>query len=228
MTLYATLGVQPTASPDEIKKAYRKLAQQHHPDKQGADADRTKFQEIQEAYDVLSDPERRDRYDRDGTYRHMKEPTEEEKINAAAQNGLRQVLSQIIDGTEYVEYTDIFENLQKEAESIRANMTKERDGLIKRREKLELAVKRIKPKEEGQENIGALLMQSVIMEVQGLIGRADFALKIAERLVEIVGGHTYEVDQMPEELRNKKRQQEANELAQMIAQQMHQQFGRFR
>ena len=47
---YAILGVAKTATPDEIKKAYRKLASQHHPDKGG---DTARFQEIEEAYRVL-------------------------------------------------------------------------------------------------------------------------------------------------------------------------------
>jgi len=60
MDNYAILGVAKNATPDEIKKAYRKLASQHHPDKGG---DKAKFQEIQSAYDVLSDPEKRKQYD---------------------------------------------------------------------------------------------------------------------------------------------------------------------
>ena len=57
---YQTLGVQRGATPDEIKKAYRKLAGQHHPDKGG---DKLKFQEIQKAYEVLSDDSKRGQYD---------------------------------------------------------------------------------------------------------------------------------------------------------------------
>jgi len=57
---YATLGVPKTASADEIKRAYRKLASQHHPDKGG---DVKKFQEIEQAYRVLSDPQQREQYD---------------------------------------------------------------------------------------------------------------------------------------------------------------------
>lgn len=57
---YSTLGVSKDASPDEIKKAFRKLASQHHPDKGG---DTAKFQEIQAAYDVLSDPDKKAAYD---------------------------------------------------------------------------------------------------------------------------------------------------------------------
>jgi curved DNA-binding protein len=57
---YQTLGVNQTATPDEIKRAYRKLASQHHPDKGG---DKSKFQEIQSAYDTLSNPQKRAGYD---------------------------------------------------------------------------------------------------------------------------------------------------------------------
>ena len=60
MDHYATLGVAKNATPDEIKKAYRKLASQHHPDKGG---DKGKFQEIQVAYDILSNPDKRQQYD---------------------------------------------------------------------------------------------------------------------------------------------------------------------
>ena len=60
MNYYQTLGVSKTASADEIKRAYRKLASQHHPDRGG---DTARFQEIQAAYDVLSDPEKRHQYD---------------------------------------------------------------------------------------------------------------------------------------------------------------------
>ena len=57
---YATLGVPKTASADEIKRAYRKLASQHHPDKGG---DKNKFQEVEQAYRILSDPQQRQAYD---------------------------------------------------------------------------------------------------------------------------------------------------------------------
>lgn len=61
---YKVLGVGKNASTDEIKRSYRKLAQQHHPDKGG---DPQKFKEINEAYQVLSDPQKRAQYDQFGT-----------------------------------------------------------------------------------------------------------------------------------------------------------------
>ncbi len=61
--LYATLGVGPDAAPEDIKRAYRRKAREHHPDA-GGDAER--FKELTHAYEVLGDPERRARYDRFG------------------------------------------------------------------------------------------------------------------------------------------------------------------
>lgn len=64
MTLYEILGVDEAANERDIKKAYRKLAHKYHPDRDGGDAE--KFRQVQEAYDVLSDPEMRARYDETG------------------------------------------------------------------------------------------------------------------------------------------------------------------
>lgn len=61
---YQTLGINRDATPDEIKRAYRKLASQHHPDKGG---DKTRFQDIQAAYDTLTDPNKRATYDTTGS-----------------------------------------------------------------------------------------------------------------------------------------------------------------
>lgn len=60
MDYYSILGVNKSASPDELKRAYRKLAMQHHPDRGG---DEQHFQKINEAYDTLKDPAKKQQYD---------------------------------------------------------------------------------------------------------------------------------------------------------------------
>jgi molecular chaperone DnaJ len=67
--LYDVLGVDRKASADEIKKAYRKLARRYHPDRNpGDEASEERFKEVQGAYDVLSDADKRKQYDRGGLF----------------------------------------------------------------------------------------------------------------------------------------------------------------
>ena len=67
MDYYKVLGVPASATQDEIKSAYRKLAMKHHPDRGG---DPKKFQEIQEAYDTLSDEQKRAEHDNPNPFGH--------------------------------------------------------------------------------------------------------------------------------------------------------------
>src|SRR5438128_4525504 len=65
---YEVLGVKKDSSDDDIRKAYRKLARQYHPDRNPGDKQaEARFKEVQDAYDVLSDKTKRSNYDRFGT-----------------------------------------------------------------------------------------------------------------------------------------------------------------
>lgn len=63
---YDILGIKKDASEEDIKKAYRKQALRYHPDKNKSPGAEDKFKEVAEAYDVLSDPKKKDIYDRFG------------------------------------------------------------------------------------------------------------------------------------------------------------------
>ena len=78
---YNVLGIQRDADPHQIKKAYRQLAMQYHPDRNPEDEEATRrFNEVNEAYETLSEPESRNRYDRLGPFYHPsgRPPTPEE------------------------------------------------------------------------------------------------------------------------------------------------------
>ena len=60
---YSVLGVKADATPDEIRRAYRRLSKTHHPDVSGDPDSAARFREVNEAYRVLTDPERRSEYD---------------------------------------------------------------------------------------------------------------------------------------------------------------------
>ncbi len=85
---YATLGLKRTASEKEIKQAYRRLARKHHPDVNPGDKGaEERFKEINQAYEVLSEPAKRSKYDRYGDRWEQAEAFEKARQQAGAQGG---------------------------------------------------------------------------------------------------------------------------------------------
>ena len=87
---YEVLGVPRAASPDEIQRAYRKLARKHHPDVSKDPDSEENFKQVSEAYDVLSDPETRKRYDAFGPdFRRVGEDVDPEAFSRARRGRTR-------------------------------------------------------------------------------------------------------------------------------------------
>merc|ERR1712097_153292 len=77
---FKVLGVERSADADTVKRAFRKLARQYHPDVNPDDQDaEARFKEVSEAYEVLSDPEKRRRYEQFGQYWNQKQKKKKKK-----------------------------------------------------------------------------------------------------------------------------------------------------
>jgi curved DNA-binding protein len=107
---YDALGVPRTASTDEIQRAYRKLARQYHPDVNSDPGAEERFKEVGEAYQVLSDPDQRRRYDRFGAdFRHVPDDGDE-RAHAGGRTRYTSA-DQGVGGFEGIDIEDLFSGL---------------------------------------------------------------------------------------------------------------------
>jgi curved DNA-binding protein CbpA len=191
VNLYETLGVAPEATKDEIKKAYRSKAQQHHPDKGG---DKDVFQQVQLAYDVLSDPARREKYNKTGSTRpgHARD----DGIRAEAMQGLTKILAEIIQQTD-VDHTDILERARTKVSGHLKEMDAEQAKLIKIKKRHLSAARRTKAK--AGENVAQAMINSVLDVITKALKQVGTNMKILQKMQEILDSHEYEVDPKQEQ-----------------------------
>lgn len=184
MDLYSELGVSKDASPEEIKKSYRKLAQQNHPDKGG---DSEKMQSIQKAYDVLSDAKKRDHYDQTGS---AEGPADVRSMAIAYLTGLFLELLQgdmrgnVIDNAMGEVQERIGEVRRKIAsqEKLIAKLEKNRQRVVNR---------------NGGESIFTMVIENKLEQDNATLAQLRQLLSVLEEMVLIINEHEDTDPQVP-------------------------------
>lgn len=185
--LYDALGVAPDATPEEIKRAHRKVVKQHHPDA-GGDAQR--FGAIQRAYDVLSDPDARQRYDATGSTDTM---NREDRIDAMARERFGALLIELIQSDDpFVFRKDWIDHGKRKAQQERHRIEAESKVFAQKRVLAEKLAGRFKTK--SPRNIPKDVLAHVTREIDRNLAQAEEKLAVLTRLEELFGEYVFEVD----------------------------------
>lgn len=187
MNLYDILGVKQNATFDEIKKAYRKLAAIHHPDKGG---DEERFKVLVVAYNILSDNDKRSRYDAGETADHISRATRDD--DTLAISSLVELYCLIVaQGNIYTE--DVSEviriNIRHRNREIEKAIEVERNKITR----FEKAMKRMKS--SGESNIFEAASQSQINNSMVQIEKLKKQQTIGDKGLQFMEAYSYEFDQ---------------------------------
>lgn len=193
MNPYEILGVRPDATQADIKTAYRSLSKEYHPDRNKDDPEASrKFYEVQEAYDLLSDPERRKRYDETGSVGEQYKTTEAE-IEAT----IIQLFSSVVNGGEDLSRVNfpvvMTQMLKTSRRQIRANIKSLNEQLFK----MLMVRKRVKKKGEGK-NILLAWLDDRVSSLEYQIKAQENALDISMQAEERMKDYEFEVGPQPE------------------------------
>lgn len=181
MSLYKILDVSQDADPDEIKKAYRRKAQQCHPDKENGDEEL--FKKVKEAYEVLSDELKRKHYDETGEL--IKEFEDSPVIQAVIEIVLK--LAAQLD----IEHTDLIQVCRVNVEATQKQHEQHKQNLLQTAKRFRNAAERIKV-EEGTENILKQALESEAMNLDGQVAHAQALLDIGDRILKMLEKYSYE------------------------------------
>jgi organic radical activating enzyme len=204
-TLYKTLGIKDTASPEQIKKAYRKKVKKHHPDVGG---DPELFNKIQEAYDILSDPEKRKAYDTTGTITNEPNYDLQEAVSLVVDKIKMKIdsLENDILLTKGGMLLDILVSIKEEIKEKERNIEYEKERI----RLLKILNKRMKTKRRNQINAAREAMDQLIDHCKNGIESCKLRIKILSKALKIAGYLTLELDIDPNGIINPSIQIEDN------------------
>lgn len=184
MDPYSTLNVPTDADDNTVKKAYRRAAQENHPDKGG---EKEVFHQIQLAYDVLSDPDRRAKYDQTGNCEDDVKPRD------AAEGKLAELFASIIDKNEFT--NDIIATCKFKTASVRQELVAKVSQLNVRKNKLTKQLNRIATKDAF--NLYESILQEKINQLANQIAHFENENEILSNVMKLLEDYT---DDTPEEV----------------------------
>lgn len=193
MEHYDTLGVDKNASPEDLKKAYRKRASKAHPDRPGGDVE--SFQKVQRAFMVLSDSVRRERYDASGG-RDDRDPAAN-ALQAQACTGLSQMFSAAVEAfIDQLGQVDLVEAVQSKILEGRGTLVKNLAEQKARAKKLAALEARIHRKAESKtevhflENVAAEKLRVANLNIDSI----EKALQVNQLMETLLSVYEYSTD----------------------------------
>lgn len=178
MNFYDTLGVPRDASPDDIRKAYRKLARKHHPDLNKDDGVEARFKELGAAYECLNDPERRARYDADG----------DDAAHVPIEQGARDVLKQVIAGAISNEADDYLAEARRILGEYRVNLDLQRTTLVRKLERAMAKSGQVRVK-SGDENLVQDLLEQEMQQLRKALRQNERSTLVHAAAVRTLAGY---------------------------------------
>ena len=172
---YEILGVNQNATLAKIKSAYRKLAAKHHPDHDG---DRETFEAIQLAFDILSDPDRRERFDRTG---------QTDDIELEIQANVERTIAGCFEAAFDQERKGPFEFMRDHVARLRSLAMDGKNASQKQIKKIEKRAARIRAKDESAAEAAEEFRKRLLSTMEShkaTIQEADIALKAFKRVME--------------------------------------------
>lgn len=183
-SLYTILDVENEASPEDIKKAYRKKAQAHHPDKEGGDEEL--FKEIQKAYEILSDANKRKHYDETGE-------ESKDNLNNEVIESLIGIVLNVIQGNDVKRNNILATAITLVNRQQDTHRSKRKQAKLEH-ERLVEAARRITCV-KGKENILKLAIESQANRIKLAMREIDKVLAIGEEILVVIADYSYETDQ---------------------------------
>lgn len=186
--LYAILGVSRDATPEEIKAAYRRVSKRAHPDMTGGSV--TAFAQVQHAYQVLSDAERRARYDATGDAAEQQPDNSAARIHSFVMGAIDRAIQEHPD----IDHRDIVKRAIQLLEADRRDGASANRQLGESRLKFEKIRSRMRFKGDGVDLIDHTLADRVGEIDRSIAGNEATMVQVGEAIERLHGGWDYQVE----------------------------------